>query len=268
MENSDNTREDSPQEIATVGQKDVSRRKFLQIVGVFAVSTSALGFLSCDGGQGGGGTGGCGVVDDGSFKGVPPEGTDCYGYIVVDRAKCQSCYTCMAACSLVHEGAAGFSYSRIQVSTDAFAKYPDDVQITQCRQCQDPKCVAACPTGALHIDEENGNLRSIDLEKCVGCGMCVQACPFTPKRPMVRPHEQYDGALKSRKCDLCLNAPYHFDPNGGGVGENSVRACEAVCPMKAIQFVLLVPKKDGKDYYNCNLRDQKWQQLDFDRTLL
>lgn len=265
MENPGKTKEDNSREISKIDQKDFSRRKFLQIVGVFAVSTTALGLISCDGGQSGGG--GCNPPIVGP-DGVVPEGTDCLGYIVVDRAKCQSCYSCMAACSLVNEGAAGFSYSRIQVSTDAFAKYPDDVRITQCRQCQEPQCVAACPTGALHIDEASGNLRSIDLDKCVGCGMCVNACPFSPKRPMVRPHDQYGGALKSRKCDLCLSAPYHFDPNGGGTGENSVRACEAVCPMKAIRFVLLVPQKDGIDYYNCNLRDENWRLLDFDVTLL
>lgn len=264
----ENSKDDNPHKITTIDQKDLSRRTFLQIVGVFAVSTSALGLLSCEGGQEGGTAGGCGVAAGDEFDGVPPEGTDCYGYIVVDRAKCQSCYTCMAACSLVNEGAASFSYSRIQVSVNAFEKYPDDVQITQCRQCRDPQCVNNCPTGALHIDEQHGNLRSIDLDKCVGCGICVQSCPFSPKRPMVRPHEQYGGQLKSRKCDLCLSAPYHFDPMGGGVGENNVRTCEAVCPMKAIKFVLLVPQKDGIDHYNCNLRDRKWQQLDFDVTLL
>jgi protein NrfC len=267
MEKPGNPKEDNPQAITTMAQKELSRRKFLQIVGVFAVSTSALGLLACEGGNSGGGTGGCGTPAVVGPDGVPPEGTDCFGYIVVDRAKCQSCYSCMAACSLVNEGASGFSYSRIQVAADAFAKYPDDVRITQCRQCQDPKCVEKCPTGALHIDAENGNLRSIDLGKCIGCGMCVQACPFEPKRPMVRPHEQYGGQPKSRKCDLCLSAPYHFDPNGGGVGDDKVRACETVCPMKAIQFFPLVPVKDGVDYYNCNLRDQKWKNLGFDVNL-
>ena len=259
MENPGKTKEDSPQEISKLDQKDFSRRKFLQIVGVFAVSTSALGLISCDGGQSGGG-GGCNPPIVGGPDGVIPEGTDCLGYIVVDRAKCQSCYSCMAACSLVNEGAASFSYSRIQVSTDAFAKYPDDVRITQCRQCQDPQCVAACPTSALHIDEASGNLRSIDLDKCVGCGMCVNACPFSPKRPMVRPHEQFGGALKSRKCDLCLSAPHHFDPNGGGTGENNVRTCEAVCPMKAIQFTTQLPALDG---YDTNLRQADWGELGF-----
>lgn len=265
MENSGNPKEGNQKEVITIDQKDLSRRKFLQIVGVFAISTSALGMLSCE--QGGGAGAGCGPEIVGGPEGIPPVGDNCLGYILVDRAKCQSCYTCMASCSLVNEGAASFSYSRIQVSVDAFAQYPYDVVINQCRQCTDPQCVAACPVDAMMIDEEHGNIRLVDVEKCIGCGQCVSACDkmFGAARPIVGPHEQYDGN-KSRKCDLCLNAPYHFDPeNGGGAGENAVRTCEAVCPMKAIQFFALVPTDES---YNCNLRNQKWQQLGFDVTLL
>jgi protein NrfC len=264
-----NIEEGNPQKIITIDQKDLSRRKFLQIVGIFAITTSGAGLLSCEQGQQGGAAAGCGAVEIvGGPEGTPPDQAagDCMGYILVDRAKCQSCYTCMAACSLVNEGAAGFSYSRIQVSVDAFAKYPNDVLITQCRQCKDPQCVAKCPTGAMMVDREHGNIRLLDVEKCIGCGMCVQACPFEPKRPMVRPHEKYNGANKSRKCDLCLSAPYHFDPKGGGI--EGVRTCEAVCPMKAIQFFALMPAQEGNAGYNCNLRNQKWQQLGFDVTLL
>jgi protein NrfC len=267
MQNSDNPNGSNSKIITSIDQKDLSRRKFLQIVGVFAVSVSGTGLLSCEQGRQDGAGAGCGVV-------IPdPEGTqpdaaagECMGYILVDRAKCQSCYTCMAACSLVNEGASGFSYSRIQVAVDAFAKYPYDVQISQCRQCQDPQCVAACPTGAMHIDKEHGNIRLIDVEKCIGCGMCVKACPFEAERSMLRRHDQYDGALKSRKCDLCLNAPYHFAPEGGGI--EGVRTCEAVCPMKAIKFFPLMPAQEGDAGYIVNLRNQKWKQLGFDVTLV
>ncbi len=258
------------QKIIPDGSKQFSRRKFLQIVGVFTISVSGAGLFSCEEGRQGGQNAGCGMEIVGGPAGTPPDQAagDCMGYILVDRAKCQSCYTCMTSCSLANEGAASFSYSRIQVAVDAFGSYPDDVLISQCRQCRDPQCVANCPTGALMIDADHGNIRLIDVEKCIGCGMCVQSCPFEPKRPLVAPHEQYDGEPKSRKCDLCLNAPYHFDPAGGGVGENAVRTCEAVCPMRAIKFFPLMPQQEGSSGYTVNLRNRKWKQLGFDITLV
>ena len=94
---------------------------------------------------------------------------------------------------------------------------PEDLNIEQCRQCVDPECVAACTQDALSLDARFGNVRSVvDLEKCVGCGACVEACPFAPSRSMMVSDEKYGGDLKARKCDLCAQATYHWDPAGGG----------------------------------------------------
>lgn len=43
-----------------------------------------------------------------------------------------------------------------------------------CLGCGD--CVEACPYDALHIDSDTG-LPVVDLAKCVGCGKCSGACP-------------------------------------------------------------------------------------------
>lgn len=250
----ENIKDDNPKETTPLGQKDLSRRKFLQVIGVFAVGVGGAGVLGCEQGPG---SNGCdpGTVTDGV----------CMGYILVDSAKCQGCLTCMTSCSMVNEGVASFSSARIQVAVDAFACYPYDVRISQCRQCEDPKCVDACPTGAMMIDTDHGNIRLVDPEMCVGCGRCVKACPFESSRSFLVSDENRDGMPRSRKCDLCLNAPYHFAPEGGGV--NGVRTCESVCPMQAIQFSTFVPAQDGDAGYEVNLRDRKWKQLGFDNTL-
>ncbi len=272
MKNSENPQETYLENGNTIDRREVSRRKFLQVVGIFTIGVGGAGLFACEQApQGCDQTGegaGCDVEIVGGPEGTPPDPAagDCMGYILVDRAKCQSCYSCMAACSLVNEGTAGFSSARIQVSVDAFGQYPDDVSITQCRQCQNPRCVEACPTGAMLIDRDHGNIRMVDVEACVGCGRCVKACPFEPKRPLVMPDEKFGGRPRSRKCDLCLNAPYHFAPEGGGI--EGIRTCEAVCPMKAISFFALVPPQEGSSGYNVNLRNQKWKQLGFDVTLL
>lgn len=245
-----NTKDDNPKEIVPIVQKDLSRRKFLHVIGVFAVSVSSAGLLGCE--------------PNPDATGCDPETPTtgvCMGYILVDSAKCQGCLTCMSACSLANEGVASLSLARIQVLVDAFANYPNDVRISQCRQCEDPKCVEACPTGAMFVDSEHGNIRMVDPQACVGCGRCIKACPFEPEKPIVAPDERFDGRPRSRKCDLCLNAPYHFSPEGGGI--EGLRTCESLCPMQAIQFTQLVPTEG----YDVNLRDRKWKQLGFDVTL-
>ncbi len=90
------------------------------------------------------------------------------GYLVVDIGKCQGCISCMMACSLVHEGASNLSLSRIQILQDSFGKFPDDLTIEQCRQCEMPECVAACPEDALDANPDFGHVRMVDKKKCTG----------------------------------------------------------------------------------------------------
>ncbi|NDJ74864.1 MAG: 4Fe-4S dicluster domain-containing protein [Chloroflexi bacterium] len=189
--------------------------------------------------------------------GIPPAD----GYLLVDIAKCQGCMSCMLACSLIHEGVESLSLSRIQIMQDSFASFPDDLTIEQCRQCVDPACVTICPTGALAADPDSGNVRIVDKEACIGCGLCFQACPFTPSRAVLAPDDEYDGQAKSRKCDLCTNAPFHWVAAGGGPGGQ--QACVAVCPVGAILFTDEIPEQDGDSGYRVNLRDEVWGILGY-----
>ena len=183
------------------------------------------------------------------------------GYLLVDTKKCQGCASCMLACSLVHEGVESLSLSRIQIVQNSFESFPDDLTIAQCRQCVEPACVKACPTGALQANAKYGNVRMVDKEKCIGCGACYDACPYTPSRTVVAADNDYGGAAKSRKCDLCANAPFHWDEAGGG--PEGKQACVEVCPVGAIRFTKKIPKQKGDDGYNINLRDQNWGKLGY-----
>lgn len=186
------------------------------------------------------------------------------GYILVDIKKCQGCVTCMLACSLVHEGIESLSLSRIQVIQNPFGAFPDDLTIEQCRQCVDPACVKECPEDALMINADFGNVRMVDASKCVGCGSCIEACPFIPSRPILVPDERYKGALKARKCDLCANTPFHWDKNGGG--PDGLQACVAVCPVGAIAFTRNVPVQQGEKGYKVNLRGDAWETLGYSKS--
>jgi len=83
-----------------------------------------------------------------------------------------------------------------------------------CRHCDEPSCVAACISGALHKDPATGRVL-YDEEKCVGCWSCVMSCPFGGiKQDVAR--------MKIVKCDLCPG--------------REVPACVAACPNRALIF--------------------------------
>lgn len=166
-------------------------------------------------------------------------------YLVVDPKKCAGCTSCMMACSMVHEKKASLSTSRIQVTQSALAAFPNDLDISQCRQCTDPLCVDNCPTGACHVDTENGNVRVIDQSKCIGCQTCLRMCPHPAHRAIWNAEN-----MRATKCDLCLDAPY-LGQQGGPDGK---QACVLACPMDALSVVKVVPDQTDDLGYRVNLR--------------
>lgn len=169
------------------------------------------------------------------------------GYLLVDTKKCQGCNTCMMICSLAHHGEMNLSTARIQIQQNPYKPFPDDIDISQCRQCAYPACAAACPTGALHADAKNGNVRLVSPDKCIGCQKCIEACPYTPTRTVWNHEEKH-----AQKCDLCLNTPY-WKEKGGPKG---LQACVQVCPNSAIKFTKEIPTQAGDSGYKVNLRKE------------
>jgi protein NrfC len=223
----------------------LSRRTFLKCTGTIVFAMGSDGYLLS----------GYGANEDGSGMAVSD------GYLVVDVEKCQGCISCMLACSLVQEGVQSPSLSRIQILQDSFGKFPDDLTIEQCRQCENPACVEACPEGALTANAKFGHVRMVNKEKCTGCGSCFKACPHTPARLLVMEDETFNREFKSLKCDLCANAPHHWDKKGGG--PDGKQACVEVCPVGAIAFTRKLPVQEGKSGYKVNLRDKNWKKLGY-----
>jgi protein NrfC len=166
------------------------------------------------------------------------------GYLVYDSRQCSGCQSCMLTCSLVHDGEASTSRSRIQIARNVFNPYPQDIQIFVCRQCPEPMCVKNCPTDACHISAANGNVRMIDAQKCIGCKTCLDVCPYIPHRTIFNV-----AAKKSTKCDLCADAPY-FSKKGGPFGD---QACVTSCPAGALKLVASLPSQMDNRGYDLNL---------------
>lgn len=225
--------------------QEIPRRNFLVVAGAFLVSASIGSCTSTTEGPH------LKTLDIKSSKdGIPV----CRGYILVDPKKCQGCMTCMLACSLVHEGKENLSLARIQIVQNPFGKYPNDLAMEQCRQCVDPACLKACPEEALMVDIQQGNVRRIDAERCIGCMNCVEACPYNPGRVIWNFHEDL-----AQKCDLCLDTP-HWKRQGGSTGR---QACIESCPLGAIMFSEKVPLQEGNAGYEVNLRGKGWEKLGY-----
>jgi len=217
-----------------VGTKEgMSRRRFLFTTG--AVGAGAL------------------LVGQGVMAFMLPNNVVAYptakGALLVDTKKCANCLSCMIACASVHTGKANPSLARIQIAFNPFVAYPQGARQAQCHQCKDPKCVAACPTGANHVDTKNGNVRTVDARKCIGCQRCVAACPFETSRVQWNPMTK-----NAQKCDLCVTSTF-WSEKGGPDGKH---ACEMVCGMNAIKYSPDTPNVDGIEGYEVNLRDKKW----------
>jgi Fe-S-cluster-containing hydrogenase component 2 len=139
------------------------------------------------------------------------------GVIVYNPSACSACGVCEIMCSLWHEGIIGPSLARANIIRDAFtAKHRHIV----CQQCHYPSCYYACPLPdrALCIDEATGAVYVNEAE-CIGCDLCIDACPFEP------PRIKYNTEKKvAFKCDLCK------DREQGPV-------CVEYCPFQALTYV-------------------------------
>lgn len=45
-----------------------------------------------------------------------------------------------------------------------------------CNHCEKPACLPVCPVRATY--QRADGIVVIDAETCIGCGFCVQACPY------------------------------------------------------------------------------------------
>lgn len=99
-----------------------------------------------------------------------------YG-MLFDLQRCVGCNACAIACSRTNKVATG--HFRTHVDTVEGGTYPNislDLVPHICMHCDEPACLAACPTGATYKNEDGIVL--VDNSRCIGCQYCVIACPY------------------------------------------------------------------------------------------
>jgi anaerobic carbon-monoxide dehydrogenase iron sulfur subunit len=92
---------------------------------------------------------------------------------VLDVERCVGCQSCMFACTR-RLGQAGLEGSCIHVQSAGGIR--KGFVVVVCRACPNPPCARVCPTDALQ-PRDGGGVR-LQLDCCIGCGNCVEACPF------------------------------------------------------------------------------------------
>ncbi len=140
--------------------------------------------------------------------------------IYIDPEKCLGCRSCEFACAVEHSmGKSPLSVPyevpkpkpRIKVVVTDFFPVP-----MRCQHCEDPPCLRVCPTGAI---SKKGSFVVLNPNSCIGCLMCVMACPFGHPRY----YSEYKVVLK---CDGCHER----------VERGEVPACVEACPTHALKF--------------------------------
>ena len=130
--------------------------------------------------------------------------------LVMDYPKCVGCLSCMQACSAKHEALVNPILSRIDIVK--LMMRIECVPIA-CQQCETAACNAICPVNAISRDDVLGRV-TVNYYRCIGCRMCVTACPFGCM--------SFDSMNKRVfKCELCDGDPM----------------CVRFCQHDALQYV-------------------------------
>lgn len=131
--------------------------------------------------------------------------------LYIDKKNCMGCHACEVACKQEH--GLGVGPRLVQVVERA----PQFIPI-YCRQCGKAPCKEACPVDAI-VTNHQGIVRVI-AEQCIGCRVCVDACPFGAM--------QFDEHQAiAMMCDVCEHR----------LAENKSPACQSICPTRCIRVI-------------------------------
>lgn len=168
-----------------------------------------------------------------------------YAYLI-DTTKCIGCGSCVRACKSENDVPDNFYRTWIERyvvgieetlvdspkgGSEGFPQIQTGFNATKsffvpkmCNHCAATPCIQVCPVGASY--RTNDGVVLVDGKRCIGCGYCVQACPYGSRFLHPATHT-------ASKCTWC----YHR------VTKGLKPACVMVCPTGTREFGDL--KKEG-----------------------
>jgi Fe-S-cluster-containing dehydrogenase component len=162
-----------------------------------------------------------------------------YG-MVIDIRTCVGCMDCVVACKTENQVPEGLS--RDWIAYETHGEFPTlhlEIRSQRCNHCDNPPCVACCPTGASHVAAP-GQVVLVTPGRCIGCKACLASCPYDAR--FVHPDGYAD------KCTFCSHRTADgLDP-----------ACVSVCPARCMTFGDLDDPRSGA---NRLLASRSWHAL-------
>ena len=140
--------------------------------------------------------------------------------LIIDNESCWGCRTCEVACKQEHRTPEGIRLIKVLEEGPRIKDGKPEFmfRVSLCRHCHEPACVKVCPETA--ITKRKDGIVVLDEEKCTGCGLCADECPYDAIE-----FDPDEGV--ARKCNLCS----HRVDNG------LLPACaDNVCPGHCIYF--------------------------------
>jgi molybdopterin-containing oxidoreductase family iron-sulfur binding subunit len=219
------------------GVRSVDRRTALRLFGVAAVFGSVSQMIPK-------------VLNSALLQGTPPDTGELPARartrqwtMMIDLRRCDGCQSiglppqCTTACIEGHFAPEPMQWIEVyehELPGDGTRFVP-----TPCQQCQNPPCVNVCPVGATFSAPEGTVL--IDQDRCIGCRICMAACPYDrrffnwgdPPVPSDALLAEYDLELQVparkgtvMKCDFCPDM----------VRSGTLPYCIQACPHRAIYY--------------------------------
>ena len=144
-----------------------------------------------------------------------------YGFFY-DQSRCTGCKTCAVACKNWYGLPSGpVKYLRVyEYEKGSFPDVRLHFQWVPCYHCEEPVCVSNCAPRAMYKETKYGAVL-IDSEKCDGCRVCYDVCPYGA--PVF---ESDEPGVKAQKCTMCIDRLE--------LGEQPV--CVLACPTRALDF--------------------------------
>lgn len=162
----------APLTVAQALAQQVTRRRLIAGMGVAAAAAGAAGLglpvvTAAANGQRAGGARGHG-------PGAEADLAQHQWVMVFDLRRCDGCGECTEGCNEMHYLHADQPW--IPVYTRKSSAGQQFYLPVLCQACEDPPCTKVCPVTATYRTADG--ITVVDQSICIGCRMCLAACPY------------------------------------------------------------------------------------------
>ncbi len=160
---------------------------------------------------------------------------------VFRQENCIGCQACTVACQIHNELPEDVRFRKVDRYEVPHEDGSKDIWLSHsCMHCGNPGCLMVCPSQAYTVRDDG--LVVLDRDKCTGCGLCINACPYDAVVML-----KSDG--KAAKCNMCIEL----------IDQGQKPACVDGCPVECLDVdrihAVLQQKssasKQGVGYGNC-----------------